>query len=261
MILRIESADNGRLKLMRKLASRKTREAEGKFVIEGINLVKEAVSRGVDIDFIAVSDGFRDTEFTDECSERGLTVCIVPDSLFAKLTDAVNGVGIAAVVRKMRYSTNPLSELPDGVNVVVLDRLQDPGNIGTIVRTAVAAGYGMVIAIRGTVDVYSPKVLRSTAGAIFDIPVIYADNPTELTDELRNSGRKVIATSPTAERRYFDEDLSSNVAVVIGNEGNGISAEIRDGSDVLVSIPMKGSTESLNAAVSAALLMYEAARE
>ena len=153
-----------------------------------------------------------------------------------------------------------VSRLPSGANILVLDRIQDPGNMGTMIRTAVAAGYGMIIAAKGTVDVYSPKVLRATAGMIFEIPIVYADSTEELADVLRASGRKIAVTDPAGGRPYYEEDLSRNTALVIGNEGNGVSDEVMALADIRVTLPMKGSIESLNAAVSAAILMYEAVR-
>ena len=187
--------------------------------------------------------------FTEECiSDPGLTVCTVPAKTFAGLTDAGNGIGICAVLRMPETDLTTVSRLPSGTNILVLDRIQDPGNMGTMIRTAVAAGYGMIIAAKGTVDVYSPKVLRATAGMIFEIPIVYADSTEELADVLRASGRKIAVTDPAGG------------ALVIGNEGNGVSDEVMALADIRVTLPMKGSIESLNAAVSAAILMYEAVR-
>ena len=262
MLIRIASPDNGRLKLVRKLQTRKGRTAEGRFVIEGINLVREAVTRGLDIDFILLAEGFEPEPVIRECMDSdSITVCRVPDDMFEKLTDAGNGAGVLAVIRYKAQDISVMNSIPPDSNILVLDRIQDPGNIGTMIRTAAAAGYGMIAAVKGTADIYSPKVLRATAGMIFDIPFVYADSPRELCGMIRETGRRIAVTDPAGGRPYYEEDLSRGIALVIGNEGNGISDEMLSLADVRVTLPMKGGVESLNAAVSAAILMYEAVRE
>lgn len=257
MLTRIESADNSRLKLVRKLANRKARDEEGKFVIEGFNLVEEAINKNADIDSIFVADNYDAGDFIDLCLDKGIEVCEVRSDIFEKLTDAVNGVGIIATVNKPAG----IDRLADvNSNILVLDKVQDPGNIGTMIRTAVAAGYGMIVAVKGTADVYSAKVLRATAGMIFDIPIVYVADADELLALLKRSGHRIVVTVPSGGKEYFEEDISKGIALVIGNEGNGISDEVLSIADIRVSIPMKGEIESLNAAVSAAILMYEAIR-
>lgn len=271
MLIRIESSDNSRIRLTRKLATRKGRTAEGRFVIEGLNLCREAVLRSLDIDFLLIPDNWETSggsddlsglrAFTEECIEdSALKVCMIPARIFAGLTEAKTGIGIAAVLKMPETDLSVVSSIPSDSNILVLDRIQDPGNMGTMIRTAVAAGYGMIVAAKGTVDVYSSKVLRATAGMIFEIPIVYTDSTEELADILKSSGRKIAVTDPSGGRPYFEEDLSRNTALVIGNEGNGVSDEVMALADIRVTLPMKGSIESLNAAVSAAILMYEAVR-
>ncbi len=271
MLIRIESSDNSRIRLVRKLGTRKGRTAEGRFVIEGLNLCREAVLRSLDIDFIMIPDDWKESggqddisglrAFISECiGSDGLTVCMVPAKLFAGLTDAGTGIGIVAVLKMPENDLTSVSGLAPGANILVLDRIQDPGNIGTMIRTAVAAGYGMILATKGTADIYSPKVLRATAGMIFEIPFAYVRDAGELREVLSRSGKRVAVTDPAGGRPYYEEDLSRDTALVIGNEGNGVSDEVMALADLKVTLPMKGSIESLNAAVSAAILMYEAVR-
>lgn len=259
MIQRIESIDNSKLKLVRKLSNRKFRDSEGKYVIEGINLVSEAVTRKIDIEFILISEDYKNDKFI-ESIPKDFNVYETSSYIFNKLTDAESGVGLLAVVNSHRELTGFESLISTDSNILILDRIQDPGNIGTMIRTAVAAGYGLIIALKGTADVYSPKVLRSTAGTIFEIPIIYTDNAVELIDDIKKKGIRVVTTVPEGVKNYFDEDLSKGVALVIGNEGKGISEEMTKLADLQVTIPMMGKTESLNAAISAAILMYEAVR-
>jgi len=257
-MLRIESADNSRLKQVRKLRNKKSRDEECKFVIEGINLVEEAVRKGVAIDYILIADDFQADAIVESAESNGICVCELPAQLLNKLSDAEFGVGIMAVINKPDFDIQ--DAIADGGNVLVLDKVQDPGNIGTMIRTAVAAGYSMILAVKGTADVYSSKVLRATAGMIFDIPIVYVDDAKELCEFLNKLGKRIVVTLPTAIKAYYEEDLKSGIALVIGNEGNGISQEVIDIADIGVTIPMKGEIESLNAAVSAAILMYEAIR-
>ena len=163
--------------------------------------------------------------------------------------------------RRFLEDISDIYSLPLDSNILVLDRIQDPGNIGTMIRTAAAAGYGMIIAVKGTADIYSAKVLRATAGMIFDIPFVYIGSASELADLMRKTGKRIVVTDPAGGRPYYEEDLRAGIALVIGNEGNGISSEIMALADVRVTLPMKGSTESLNAAAAAAILMYEAVRQ
>ncbi len=259
MLINIESVDNSRLKLVRKLANRKFRDSERKYVIEGINLVTEAVERMIDIEFILISEDYNNEEFV-MYTAKNHTVCKVSSDVFNRLTDAGAGVGIIAVVNRPEVLTNVESLVSKDTNILILDRVQDPGNIGTMIRTAAATGYGLIIAVKGTADVYCPKVLRATAGAIFKVPIIYTDRISDIVDILKKNGRKVVVTVPDGAKNYYDEDLSKGIALVIGNEGNGISEEVMNLADVKITIPMEGKTESLNAAVSAAILMYETIR-
>lgn len=145
--------------------------------------------------------------------------------------------------------------------MIVLDRLQDPGNIGTILRTADAAGFCGAILIKGTADIFSPKIVRATAGSLFRLPVFMAESPEQAINMLRKYGKKIICTAPDCCNNYYDVDMQNDAAVIIGNEGNGVSDEFLIKSDYLVKIPMQGTIESLNAAVSAGILMYESVRQ
>lgn len=260
MITNIESTDNSKIKLVRKLASRKVRDEENLIVIEGINLVREATEREIDIKFILVSDEYAKDDYLNRCiQENTVEICRVPENIFSKIADAENGIGIIAVIAKPSFDLSDTS-VSEGGNVLVLDRVQDPGNIGTMIRTAVAAGYEMILTIKGTADVYSPKVLRSTAGMIFDIPIVQVEDAKELGKLLKTLGKKIVVTTVDGGETYFKHNLKHGIALVIGNEGNGVSKEMLELADIKVTIPMHGEIESLNAAVSAAILMYETIR-
>ncbi|MBQ0004734.1 MAG: RNA methyltransferase [Clostridiales bacterium] len=258
MPLRIESLDNSRLKLIRKLAAKKHRDAEGRFIIEGINLLEEAIRKNVQLDLIVMADDFRYDEDRLRLSDIA-ELCVVSRTIYEKLCDADNGSGILAVAKKNIYTEESI-ELSCNANVLVLDRVQDPGNIGTMIRTSVAAGYELVVVCKGTADLYSPKVLRATAGMVFHVPVLFTDDAETTAELLRRLGKRICVTVPRGGVPYYERNLSEGIALVIGNEGNGISDELIELSDEKVTIPMMGEIESLNAAVSAAILMYEAVR-
>jgi TrmH family RNA methyltransferase len=268
MLIRIESPDNGRIRTVRKLRTRRgrTRGTDsdiGRFAVEGINLVSEVISSGLPVEFIMASDAWlreRGELMRDCIDSPDITVCEVPSALFERITDADSGVGVLAVVRMLKEDRTILDGLAPDDNILVLDRIQDPGNMGTMIRTAVAAGYRLIVAAKGTVDIYSPKVLRATAGMVFEIPFIQAQDEDDLLDILRRSGRRTVVTVPSGGRVYYEEDLSGGIALIIGNEGNGASDRLISDADVRVTLPMRGNIESLNAAVAAAILMYEAVR-
>lgn len=266
MLTKISSAGNSRIKLVRKLQTRKGRTEESSFIAEGVNLVSELIDGGHEIDFLVISE-----EFTYAAGERydaikayienpDTRVLQVSNTVFDGLSDAEHGIDVLAVVKAMHLTADHIHSLPDESCILVCDRIQDPGNMGTMIRTAVAAGYAAVMALPGTVDIYSPKVLRATAGMVFEIPIIYAESEEEVRDAANRTGRRIAVTVPSGGTTYYQEDLSHGIMLVIGNEGNGISEKMERMADIKLSLPMKGNIESLNAAVAAAILMYETIR-
>ena len=264
MLIRITSGDNSRIRLVRKLSTRKGRSTEGRFAVEGRNLVSEVLERGLDVDFIMIPAGAAGDvpDFIRDCIKSpDMTVCEIPEREFAALTDAGGGIGMLAVVDTPETGASALDSLDADDNILVLDRIQDPGNMGTLIRTSVAAGYKAIIASKGTADIYSNKVLRATVGTVFEIPVIYAKGQSELISLLKGSGKRIAVTEVDKGVPYYETDLSKGIALVIGNEGAGVSDELIELADIRVTIPMKGHIESLNAAVAAAILMYESVRD
>ncbi|MDD6043477.1 MAG: RNA methyltransferase [Eubacteriaceae bacterium] len=259
----IISKDNRIFKDAMKLSQKKYRDREGLYLVEGENLVEEALNYGLaETIFISSSrlDYYRDKGLMAEKWEK-LAFAVEP-KLFDKLAQTETSQGILAVVRKREYGIdNLISDDCGKNNYVVLDRLQDPGNIGTIIRTAEGAGYSGVITLKGTADVFSPKTIRAAAGSVFRNPIIHVEDNRELRKLCDRLGLKLVVTSFDTDKFYFDEDLSENVALVIGNEGNGVSGELMNMADVKIKIPMQGRLESLNASIAAGILMYEAQRK
>jgi len=179
----------------------------------------------------------------------------ITDSLFKSICDTENPQGIIAVVKN-----KPVEIKYDHGFYMLADKVQDPGNMGTIIRTAHAAGALGVIITKGTVDIYNEKTLRSTMGSIFKIPVI-EDKDLSLVQKLRNGGFKLVTSSLDTDKNFYDIDLKEKVIISVGNEGNGISDEVYELSDLKIKIPMPGGAESLNAAVAASIMMYEVVRQ
>ena len=250
----ITSPDNKIFKLARDLDKKKYRDKSGLFLIEGENLLGEAVKCGAGIETILIREGYNKELYGLEDK-----VFMMSDRLFSKLCQTENSQGVLAIVRKPEVTAERFLKPSDG-NFLILDRLQDPGNIGTILRTADSAGYELVIALKGTADIYSPKVVRAATGSSFRMPVLNLESVDELTEFTRKAGKKLVATTFDTNHYYYEEDLTKSVAIIIGNEGNGISKELIESSEIKVKIPMQGTIESLNAAVAAALLMYESVR-
>ena len=144
---------------------------------------------------------------------------------------------------------------------MVLDNLQDPGNLGTIVRTAEGAGVDAVFMSKDTVDIYNPKVIRSTMGSIYRMPVVYVEDLIALLDTFKEKGIKSYAAHLDGKNSYDQESYEGGTAILIGNEGNGLREEISNAADIWVKIPMLGQVESLNAAIAASVMMFEVARQ
>lgn len=220
------------------------RRKEGLFIAEGERLVAEIPSE--DIDSVYASESYMRSHPEADCDQ------VLPDDVYKKLSDTVHPQGILAVVRM--HHPDP-KDLPDGDLYMILESIQDPGNLGTIIRTAEAAGVTAVIMNKGCADVYAPKTVRSTMGSLFRVPFIYTEDIKEAVEIVRNKGAIVYAAD-LGGRPVPDADLAGKRAFIIGNEGNGITEETLGLADEKICIPMKGKVESLNAAVSAAILMY-----
>lgn len=251
----IRSKDNRIVKRCEQLSMRKYRDQFGLYLIEGENLLAEAVKNHARIETVLLREGCQKS-LPPQVADRTF---LVDARIFDKLAQTVTSQGILAIVAKEAARKEDFINLL-GSNFIVLDRLQDPGNIGTILRTADAAGYKLAILMKGTADVYAPKVVRAATGSLFRMPVVSMASAKELAEFTGAAGKKLTATCLDARRWYYDEDLTHDIALIIGNEGNGISRDLIESSDIQIKIPMQGNIESLNAAVAAGVLMYEAMR-
>ncbi len=252
----ITSKENKIYKMCKALAMKKYRDELALYIVEGKKTVKEACDARL-AEMVVVSESY-----ARECEIFFEQTVVLSDALFQKLTQTVTSQGILAIASKKAYNeeafTNAImAQEGEASNIVVLDKLQDPGNIGTIIRTADAAGFGGLVAIKGTGDIFSPKVIRACAGSIFRLPIFFAKSEKQAVSLVRGANKKIVTTALDADKYYFDEDLSNNTALVFGNEGNGISKEMREYSDTCIKIPMNKKVDSLNVAVAAGILIYQ----
>lgn len=259
----IQSSQNNTIKEIKALHQKKHRDAQGLYFVEGIRFVSDAVDSRQSIIKAVISDRLESLNGGESLISRLSGVCqdiyCVPDKLFCDISDTQSPQGVLAVLKKQPAEIT--DAISGGKSVVVLDGLQDPGNVGTIIRTADAAGVSAVLMTRGCVDIYSPKVLRSTMGSVFHIPIIEGLDIIDTIKLLKYKGYKVIASHLNGENNYYDEDLTCKSAIIVGNEANGISEETAAISDKLVKIPMPGKAESLNASVAASIMIYELVRQ
>ncbi len=266
----ITSENNVKLKEMIKLQKNaRHRKKEGLFVAEGIKLVQEAAKYGK-LRQVLIRESLWITKWQEKPeneiaaefsgNERHVGVDVVPDDLFDQVADTVTPQGILGMVDMPVYSLEEILNSRSRL-YLMLDDLRDPGNLGTMIRTSEAAGVAGVIMSKGTVDLFNPKVVRATMGAIFRVPFIYVDSLPETIMQMRKKEISVYGTILEESMVYDDPDYTKPSAVVVGNEANGISREVRESLSGRIHIPMEGSVESLNAAVAAAVVLYEASRQ
>ncbi len=252
----IESKENTLFKATKKLKEKRARIKEEKYIIEGFRLVEEAFKAGCEIETLIIEEKSKDKiEQWFSKYEIEAKQFLMSTDLFNQLTSTETPQGVIAVVKMQKDSNNKGGEF-----YLLCDKVQDPGNLGTIIRTAHAAGVSGIILTKGTVDVYNDKVLRSTMGSIFYIPIIH-DDDLQYTKSLKDDGFKIVATSLQESKNFFDVDLKGKVILTVGNEGNGVSKEIFDICDTKVKIPMPGCAESLNVSIASSIILFEKVRQ
>ncbi len=260
----ITSAQNAKVKRIASLLQKpRLRREEGVYIVEGIRMFEEAPDE--QIEEIYVSESFlskNDKKLSGLCKHSGVCYEVIADSVFGKMSDTQTPQGVICVMKMPVYS---IELLMSGVEktplFMLLEDLQDPGNLGTILRTAEGAGVSGVIMTKGTVDIYNPKVIRATMGSIYRVPFIETDDLDAVIDTLKKSKVTLYAAHLDGSVDYAQCDYSKPTAFMIGNEARGLKAETAMKADCRVKIPMSGQVESLNAAVASAILMYESARQ
>lgn len=260
---KITSVSNPKIRQALDLKEKRTKHHHIEFLIEGPHLIEMAVESGCIIRDVFAGSSFlvkKDVQkLLRDLSETTEALFEVPDHLLNKLGDTKTPQGIIAVVS---YQPVSLEDLPlqEKSLLVVIDGVQDPGNLGTIIRTSDASAADAVVILPGTCDAFMPKVIRSTAGSIFNLPVIHATQEDFLGWILQKN-IKLLVASVDAERSVYETDLKVPLALVFGNEAHGVSKKLKESAEMFLKIPILGKAESLNVAVSASICLYEAVRQ
>lgn len=245
----ITSKSNYNIKHIKSLSQKKYRDECHEFIIEGIKLVKEALQENLNIKKIIICEELFNEKIDFENIEY------VDEKVFKYISETETPQGILAVVEQ-RENKNE-----EGDVIFALDNVQDPGNLGTIIRTLDCAGINSLILSGGCADLYNSKVVRSTMGAIFRVNITRYKEFTQKLSELKEKGYKLIVTSLQTDKYIYDLNLKEKSVIIIGNESKGVSDEVMQLADVKTKIPMIGKTESLNAGVAASIIAYEIVRQ
>lgn len=258
----------------------KLRKEEKQFVVEGIKMVSEAPKDRLVKVYISETFKADNEEFLEKMNYEALgkdILEVVSDNVFIRMSDTQTPQGIMAVVKMSEITIEDMFGKDMHINskndnsgnssnkmqplLLILENLQDPGNLGTIIRMAEGAGVTGIIMSSNTVDIYNPKTIRSTMGSLYRVPVIYVEDICKTVEECRQKGVRVYAAHLKGTDNYNVKDYTQPTAFMIGNEGNGLTDKLTDKADELVRIPMQGKVESLNAAIACTILTYEAVRQ
>lgn len=254
----IESSTNGQIKKLKKIKKNaRYRREQGLFAVEGWKMVQEAVGHGLARD-VYVSENALE-QWHEKNPSSNVPVQVLSPGLFRDLSDTVSPQGVLALAEMPHYTLEGICAA-EMSSLLILENIQDPGNLGTMMRTAEGAGMSGVLLGKGCVDIYNPKSIRATMGSLFRVPFLYSEELTTDVELLKTKGFTIYAAHLCGEMEYIHETYEGRTGILIGNEANGLSDEISTAADRLVKIPMEGELESLNAAVCAALLMYEVRR-
>lgn len=244
------------------LGKKKERDRRGLFVVEGVKLFGEAPSERIEQVYLAQSVW---AQLMAQYGEKlkALPCEVVSDEVFAKMSDTVTPQGILCLVKQYTYNIEEMlsQNKKKQLLFIILEDIQDPGNLGTVFRTAEAAGADGVIMSGKTADLYNPKTIRSTMGSIYRVPFFYAEPLDAAIETLKSHGVRIFAAHLSGKNDYDACDYSKGTAFLIGNEGRGLKEETAALADECIRLPMEGQVESLNAAVASSILLYEAYRQ
>lgn len=259
----ISSSSNAQIKNIVKLQKQaKARKEQGLFVVEGKKMVEEAMKTSS----VSVKKVFLTQQYMEACSQGVLTLLsrieyeIVSEAVMKDISETMTPQGVVAVVEQPKYTLDQMLA-SNRVRLLLLEDINDPGNLGTIIRTAEGVGISGVIMSRDTVDIYNPKVIRSTMGAIYRVPFFYSNDFLDTIEWLRSKEISIYAAYLKGAVMYDRVTYSKRSAIMIGNEANGLTESACQKADYCIKIPMEGKVESLNAGIAAAVFMYELYRQ
>lgn len=248
----ITSISNKQVKNLIQLNKKaKERRVQDVFVVEGIKMFLEVPKDKMLQVYVSESFFEKNAELV-----KNVKYEIITDKVFESVSDTKTPQGIMCVVKQFHYTLEDILK-GENPNLLILEDLQDPGNMGTIMRTGEGAGISGIVMSKNTVDLYNPKTIRSTMGSIYRVPFVYVEDLKEAIDKIKKAGVTIYAAHLKGDKYYDEFNYNKSSAFMIGNEGNGLSDEIAEMSDEYLKIPMEGKVESLNAAVASSILMYE----
>lgn len=258
--MELTGLQNPMVKAAAELKQKKYRQQQGLFLAEGLRTVEEAVRYGAvqSIFYTAIEDD-RTRTVLEEAAAKQIKLVCVSDKVLKKIADTKTPQGIIAVCEMRSKRLDDF--LASGKMLLVLDRVTDPGNIGTMLRTADAAGVGGLLLLQGCADIYAPKTVRASMGSLFHLPVLSGLSEELLVQAARKAGYELLVTCLDGADNLYKADLQGRLAFVMGNEANGVSPALLAAADKRVFIPMQGRAESLNVAMAAGIVMFEALRQ
>ncbi len=264
MIHSITSSQNPYIKEIKSLKHKKYRDQTGKYLIEGFKIIEDALTVNADIESIIIDDNMKQTKeiqrICNAANNKNINIFSVSPKIISEISETVTPQGILGILlfKKLQIDKKKLHNMQ---TVCILENIQDPGNLGTIIRTADAAGIDSVVLLNGCVDLYNPKVIRSTMSSLFNVSIFPVDNLENLIKDLHDENYRIYATGLMSESFYYSKDFTGKTAFIFGNESKGLSDSIRNLSDEIIKIPVIGKINSLNVAQSAAVIFYEVIRQ
>ncbi len=261
----ITSRQNDVYRFLKALTEPHTRKKHGAFLLEGATFVAEALEdEAWAVLTVALTPEFAETErgkaITAKAQQKRVPVVLIAPALLDEIAASETPQGVIAAVRQPKRERIDLLKVPDIARVVVLEGLQDPSNVGAIIRVAAAVGALAVLYTKGTADPYAPKSVRASAGSLLHVPTVQVNSVGDAVDWLKANGFQIVGTIPQGGANLFEAEFGDKVAVLVGNEARGLSEEAKRASDLLVTIPMPGKASSLNAAVATGVVLYEILR-
>ncbi len=257
--MELTGLQNPVVKAAAELKQKKYRTQNGLYLAEGLRTAEEAVAyKAVETLFYVVTDDDRTMRLLEDAAMQNIKLVCVNENVIKKIADTETPQGIIAVCKMRQPKLENL--LASGKMLLVLDRVGDPGNIGTMLRTADAAGIGGLVLLKGCADIYAPKTVRSSMGSLFHIPVLSGVSEQEFVSAAKKAGYDLLVTCLDGADNLYKADLSGRIAFVMGNEAGGVSETLLEKADKRVYIPMAGRAESLNVAMAAGIVMFEALR-
>ena len=257
--MELTGLQNPVVKAAAELKQKKYRTQNGLYLAEGLRTAEEAVAyKAVETLFYVPTDDDRTMRLLEDAAMQNIKLVCVNENVMKKIADTETPQGIIAVCKMRQPKLENL--LASGKMLLVLDRVGDPGNIGTMLRTADAAGIGGLVLLKGCADIYAPKTVRSSMGSLFHIPVLSGVSEQEFVSAAKKAGYDLLVTCLDGADNLYKADLSGRIAFVMGNEAGGVSETLLVKADKRVYIPMAGRAESLNVAMAAGIVMFEALR-